>query len=413
MNNLFSKLKSREMGQGSGERTPMANLMVQVEKVVDGALHGIRLDTGEPTVVRMRALSEEDAAKLKEERTEFSTMMVEKGYYERKLSVCDNAEERANVLQGIKSKVEPGGIVQVDACYEDAKAGGLNCRWANVVSRWEGHNQVMCGAIARINKTYARAKENGGTDYDVTLTVADVASAIKVNGGKELHAALAKAFDENGHVGAGVMVRAAAGDQVVVMEQRRGSVKVEGKVDADNRPVYVPRTPEDSADYFMNGENGQVFSQWDGTDGMVVEVIPTIAMRLGSKTVSGMLAKATKWKDEAGVEHTRSGEDRVLAFGKRHELKDGSRGFAPCNITFIPPSDDYTGNSVTFLRCVPTSTRPQMVSAAGIHTANIAIDIKDEAKQSASAGHDDHDDAGGDEFDSPAPQQRRSTAPSM
>lgn len=368
---LVSKLKNRELGgAGTGERSPMENLAVKVTSYEDDRVIGVRLDTGEPVRVALRQLDAETKAALRKDRPEIADFVADKGYYDRKLSVCDNDKERAETLAGIKNKTEPGGVILFDACFLDKKTGEISSRWATCLSRYEDGAHVLPKALARVNKTYAKEGQNGEpTTYNATVTVLDIDSSIKVANGAGLQKALADAFAANGILnGAGVMVRVQEGESVIVMEQMLGNHKVEGVTNEAGYQEYAFNAPSDSADYFMKSENGQALAGWDG-QGAVVEVIPTLTLRMGQATKAAILAKDSTYTDRTTQEvKTVTGDQRLRNNGKRFTLPNGTRGFTECAISFFDPKGT---SSPVFGTIEPATTKPTFVPASGIKTANI------------------------------------------
>lgn len=387
---LIKNLKSREFGSAGGQRAPMLNLAVQVESYDGDRVVGTRLDTGEPVRVFLRALSDADRANLKKPRPEIADFVAAKGYYEKKLAVCDTAEERAELLRGIKNKTEPGGVIMFDACYKD-KSGEYSARWANSTSRFENHCNVITNAQVRANRTYVGQGRDGGNRYNVSITVANVNAAVRVNDGAALRDALVKAFEENGMPnGAGVMVRVSDGEQVVVMEQQLGIKKVEGEKNEAGYQLYEFRTAEESADYFMKTENGKELASWDGGSGLTVEVVPTITMKMGSFTKSAILGKSSEYTDrETGEVKTVTGDQKLRDFGKKWALPNGQRGFTPCVVSFAAPQGV---NAPSFMVVQPTTTQPVVMAAQVLETAHIKPSgpLADTLRVEASRGAVEH-----------------------
>ncbi len=367
---LLNKLKAREVGTGRGNLPPMLNVAVQVLGFEGDRIRGVRLDTNEEVTAHLRDLSDDDRARLKKERPAVEKFVCDKGYYEKRLSVCESEEERKETLKGISNKTEPGGVVMFEGVYVD-KNKELSARWATCISRWTNANMVLPKAMVRINPTFVREGENGKqTSYNVSATILDIDAAIKVKDGAALRGALVEAFGAQGIAnGAGVMVRYMEGDQVIPMEQMLGSKAIEGKKNAagfDEREFY---TPEEAADHFLKSENGQMLASWDG-EGAVVEVVPTLTVRMGSAAKEQMLGKDTKWTDKQGVDHVVTGDERLRNFGKRFALANGSRGFTECVVSFQEPKGTA---SPIFTVIEPYSFKPTFVPAVGVATANIAM----------------------------------------
>lgn len=361
MSNLFDRLTP---GAAKTERAPTQNIAVRIvgydQTATPPVFKGTRMDTGEEVSVFLRDLPADTVKKLRQPRPELKDFDVPKGYYARKLAVCDTPEERRELLAGLKSKTEPGGIVVFDSVYPDATTGLLSARWANSASRYDGAASVG-QAMVRVDPLVVRADESGEVkSVTQTITLADVANAQRVSSPQDLASVVADAFARGSS--AAIMVRAESSGEVKVIEQDRGFKKGD-----DDK--YAPRPVDEAVAFFLNSPNGKLLTDiLKSPEGIKIEVVPLAKMVMGSYTKSVLQSK-----------------NKLGDFDKAFRLANGENGFTECLVTYRDSPGDGPG---AFLDVKPITGRPTFVAASGLRTEAIALKDPSLAKPTPAAEAD-------------------------
>lgn len=356
----FDKLKQVVAKSQKQESPRNVALRVTGYATEDGRdlVKGVDLETGEEVAAFLRPLPEDVAKKLRKPRPEVKDFKAEKGEISSILGSL-NDEMRKQVARGIHSKTEPDGVIILESAFKDKNAGGaLSARWMSSAFKYDGSAQVLSGVMARVNPPVVLDEDSKRVRQTATLMLSDQAQA--VSSGGELTAALVEVLSAKN--GAAAMVRVSDGVSVSVVELNRGFTKekdAQGKEvkGADGKPVYIQRTPEEVAAYFVGTDAGKAAVDC-AAEGLKVEVIPMLTMAMGSATKAAM---------------TKEGLDPIMQFDRPYRVEAaGKNGFTPSIIVFYPNKGDE-GGLHAFTMIKPTLTRAEVLVPEGIPTPNIAV----------------------------------------
>lgn len=270
------------------------------DKAMVDTVQGIRLDTGAKVSVMLSALKE--ALANGKERPSIAQMKCEPGVVARAVNAVP-IEMRGQIMKSFQNKVEPGGIMAVDAAWNNGSKDGVenySSRWLTSVSKYadEPECKVIPNALVRVNDGLVNSQDGS---VSMTLTVADVDASVKVDGkslASQLTAVLA-AENEYGSPRAIVRLFSAADSQAKAFEVGRS-----GKADDSGQFVLDPA--EQSVAKWLETDNGKAIARLADTEGITVEVIPATRVSYGKQAKEKFAGLA----EEKRAEHNKPFRDK-------------------------------------------------------------------------------------------------------
>lgn len=271
------------------------------DKAMVDTVQGVRLDTGAKVSVMLSVLK--DALAAGKERPTIAKMKCEAGTVAKAIAAVPS-DMRGQTMKIFQHKVEPGGVMAVDAAWNNGTKDGVenySARWLNSVSKYanEPECKVIPSALVRVDN--ARIAPDGSVN--MTLTVADVDAAVKVDSktiASQLTAVLAA---ENEYGSPRAIVRlyepAATENQAKGFEVGRA-----GKLDDNGAFVFEPI--EQSVAKWLDSDLGKAITGFADASHISVEVIPASRVSYGKNAKE----KLAGMSEEQRVSHNRVFRDK-------------------------------------------------------------------------------------------------------